>query len=153
MRSAFADTFDLSKPIGVHTDASQYGVGRVLSHAMNDGAERPVNLASRTFSTAEQNYSTVEEEGRAWVYVARKFHQFLSGNRFTMITDHKLLLGLVAGYSLLPARAAARVLLWAFLLVAYDHKLQYREGSWNGNADAIAVCRVMPTQGFPTPEW
>ena len=35
--------FDLSKPIIVHCDASQYGLGVVLSHVMEDGSEKPVS--------------------------------------------------------------------------------------------------------------
>ena len=130
--------FDMSKPIVVHTDASQYGIGAVLSHVMEDGSEKPVSYASRTLSSAERNYSTVEKEGLALVYAVRKFHQFLFGNRFGMVTDHKPLLGLFAENCPLPDRAAARVLRWALLLSAYDYKLTYREGSKNGNADALS---------------
>ena len=130
--------FDMSKEIVVHCDASQYGIGAVLSHVMADGSEKPVSFASRTLSTAERNYSTIEKEGLALVYAVRKFHQFLFGNKFTMVTDHKPLLGLFAENSPLPARAAARVLRWALLLAAYDYQLKYREGSRNGNADALS---------------
>jgi len=130
--------FDMSKPIVVHTDASAYGIGAVLSHIMEDGLEKPVCYASRSLSAAERNYATVEKEGLALVYAVRKFHQFLFGNKFTMVTDHKPLLGLFAGDSPLPARAASRVLRWALLLSAYNYELQYREGSRNGNADALS---------------
>lgn len=130
--------FDMSKPIVVHCDASMYGVGAVLSHVMEDGSEQPVCFASRTLSTAERNYATVEKEGLALVYAVRKYHQFLFGNKFTMVTDHKPLLGLFAESCPLPARAAARVLRWALLLSAYDYELKYREGSRNGNADALS---------------
>ena len=130
--------FDMKRPIIVHCDASNYGVGAVLSHVMEDGSEKPVCYASRTLSTAERNYATVEKEGLALVYAVRKFHQFLFGNQFTMITDHKPLLGLFSENSALPARAASRVLRWALLLSAYNYELRYREGSRNGNADALS---------------
>ena len=130
--------FDMSRPIVVHCDASQYGVRAVLSHVMEDGAEKPVSFASRSLSSAERNYATVEKEGLALVYAVRKFHQFLFGNKFTMFTDHKPLLGLFAENRPLPARAAARVLRWALLLAAYDYELKYREGASNGNADLLS---------------
>ena len=130
--------FDMAKPIVVHTDASDYGIGAVLSHVMEDGSEKPVCFASRTLSSAERNYATVEKEGLALVYAVRKFHQFLFGNQFVLITDHKPLLGLFAENTALPAKAASRVLRWALLLSAYRYELRYREGSRNGNADALS---------------
>lgn len=130
--------FDMTKPIIVHCDASEYGVGVVLSHVLEGGVEKPVCFGSRTLSSAERNYATIEKEGLALVYAVRKFHQFLFGNKFTLFTDHKPLLGLFAENCPLPARAAARVLRWALLLSAYDYELKYREGASNGNADALS---------------
>ena len=130
--------FDLSRPIVVHCDASQYGLGVVLSHVMEDGSEKPVSYGSRTLTLAERNYATVEKEGLALVYAVKKFHQYLFGNRFIMYTDHKPLLGLFSESCPLPARAAARVLRWALLLSAYDYVLKYREGAKNGNADGLS---------------
>ena len=62
----------------------------------------------------------------------------LFGNKFTMYTDHKPVLGLFAENSALPTRAASRVLRWPLLLSAYNYELCYREGGWNGNADALS---------------
>ena len=56
--------FDPALPIVVHTDASPYGVGAVLSHVV-EGEERPVSYSSRALTVAERNYGHIEKEGLA----------------------------------------------------------------------------------------
>ena len=129
--------FDPKLPIIVHTDASPYGVGAVLSHLV-DGAERPVSYASRTLTVAERNYGHIEKEGLGLVFAVKKFHHYLFGHRFTMVTDHNPLLGLFGENRGIPDRAAARITRWALLLAAYDYNLVYRAGKLNGNADGLS---------------
>ena len=61
---------------------------------MQDGTERPVCYASRTLAAAERNYGHIEKEGLVLVFAVKKFHHYLYGHRFHMVTDHKPLLGL-----------------------------------------------------------
>ena len=86
--------FDQDKPILLACDASPYGVGAVLSHQMPDGSERPIVYASRSLSPAERNYSQLDKEGLSLVFGVTKFHQYLHGMTFVLITDHRPLIGL-----------------------------------------------------------
>ena len=81
--------FDLSKPIVLACDASQYGLGAVLSHTMDDGQERPIAYMSRTLNSAEKRYSQLEKEGLAIIFGVTKFHNYIYGRPFQIESDHQ----------------------------------------------------------------
>ncbi|XP_075534183.1 uncharacterized protein LOC142567969 [Dermacentor variabilis] len=81
--------FDPAKPVVPTVDVPPYGVGPVLADWDNDGQERNVSFASRRLHAAEQHYSQLHKEG------LECFHQYLWGQKFEVVTDHKPLLELL----------------------------------------------------------
>ena len=83
--------FNPQLPLRLAGDASCYRIGAVLSHQYPDGSERPIAYASRTLLPSEKNYAQIEREALLLVFGIQKFHQFIYGCSFTLVTDHKLL--------------------------------------------------------------
>ena len=124
-------------PLKVAADASSRGLGAVLSQVMPDGMEHPVAYASRTLSSAEKKYAQVEKEALALIFAVKKFHQYLYGRVFTLVTDHKPLLVILGPTKGIPSLAASRLQRWAVLLSAYSYKIEYKSSEKHGNADAL----------------
>ena len=135
--SALLVHYDPSQPLLLSCDASQYGVGAVLSQVCN-GDEKPVAYASRTLTTAERNYSQLEKEGLALIYGVRKFHNYLFGRTFTLCTDHKPLQSLLNESKPIPCMASAHIQRWALTLASYEYTIKYKSGLANSNADALS---------------
>lgn len=77
-----------NKRFHLQTDASDVGVGTVLSQKHEDGTDRPVAFFSKKLTKAECNYATVEWECMAIVKAIDHFSVYLTGVPFTVVTDH-----------------------------------------------------------------
>lgn len=124
---------DYSIPFEVHTDACQAGLGAVL-YQEQESKRRVIAYASRGLSKAERNYPAHKLEFLALKWgISEKFHDYLYGQRFTVLTDNNPLT-----YVLSTARLDATGHRWLAALAAFDFDIRYRPGRNNADADALS---------------
>ncbi|KAL0152849.1 hypothetical protein M9458_051843 [Cirrhinus mrigala] len=123
---------DFTCPFLLQTDASDTGLGAMLSQVQN-GEEHPVVYISRKLSQAERNYAAVEKEALAIKWAVLELRYYLLGRRFTLFTDHAPLQWM--------ARAKdtnARVTRWFLSFQDFHFDVRLRPGSSNTNADGLS---------------
>lgn len=125
-------TPDFSKPLIVQTDASETGVGAVLSQ-LQEGEEHPITYISRKLLPREQNYSTIEKECLAIKWALEELKYYLLGRHFTLVTDHAPLVWMSRN-----KETNARVTRWFLSLQSFAFSVVHRSGAAHGNADAMS---------------
>ena len=122
-----------SKQYVLQTDASEQGLGAVLSQIRENGEEHPVAFTSRKFLPREKNYSVIEKECLAIVWSLQVFHVYLYGQKFSIETDHQPLswLGRMKNNN-------QRLTRWALSIQPYCFEMRHRSGSSNNNADGLS---------------
>lgn len=124
---------DFSKQFIVTTDASDVGLGAVLSQDYN-GRERVISYASRSLTSAEVNYCTTEKECLAVVWATEYFsHYLLGAEEFVIRTDHDPLTYLRS----IP-NPRGRLARWISLLEQYPYRITYMPGKQIPHADALS---------------
>lgn len=117
----------------LHTDASGYAIGAVLSNSNG----KPVAYASRSLNKAESNYATIEKELLAIVWATKHFRPYLYGRHFKVKTDHKPLI-----YLFNMKDPSSRLLKFRLALEEYDFTVEYIKGKENTAADVLSRIKI-----------
>lgn len=70
----------------------------------------------------------------------KQFHDFVYGHFFELITDHKPLLGLLAGNRQTLHVLSPRTTRWTVFLASYNYRLTHRPGKTLGHTNAPTCC-------------
>jgi len=87
---------------------------------------------------AEQNYSQIEKDGLALIFAVKKFHKYIYGRNFTLLTDHRPLLSIFGNRKGIPVHSANRLQRRAATLLGYDFTIEYQKSAHFGQADALS---------------
>lgn len=134
---------DYNLPFEVHTDASNYGIGGMLTQSIN-GKEHPIAYMSKSLTAAEKNYSITERETLAVLVALEHWRCYLeNGKTFTVYTDHSAL-----KWFLSLNNPTGRLARWGVRLSSFNFDIKHRRGVDNVIPDALS--RAVPVSSMVT---
>ena len=108
-----------------------YGNGAVLAHRESNGEGLVI-----TQTAAEKLFSDTERSLGMYSWVS---HICQYGHRFTLVTDHKLLLSLFKEHKAIPQLASGRIQKWG---LAYEYATVFLPTATHTNADALSYLPI-----------
>lgn len=120
---------DLNKTFTLRVDASDYGIGAILSQEGDqDGFQHPIAFASNLLTSSQQNWSAYQREFWAMKTYCEKFRILLLNKPFIIQTDHQPLLGWETSKHM-----EGPLWRWFHTLSQYDFKVEHVPGKKNNS--------------------
>jgi len=120
---------NFNEPFQIHSDASHYQLGAVVSQE-----EKLIAFYSRKLNPVQTRYTTTERELLSIVETLKEYWNILLGQQIEVFTDHKNLV-----YKHFNTE---RVMRWRLLLEEFGPKLTYVKGVNNIVADALSRLEI-----------
>ena len=121
-------------PYIVDTDASDYGIGGVLSQCI-EGTEHVIAYYSKSLNPVQQKYCTTRRELLAVVATLDHFKGYVWGPKFLVRTDHAALVWLKNSKNIQGMLAR-----WLAKLQQFHFDIVHRPGAQHGSADGLSRC-------------
>jgi hypothetical protein len=116
---------DFNKPFHIHTDASHYQLGAVISQD-----NRPIAFYSRKLQPAQVRYTTTERELLSIIETLKEFRNILLGQRIVVHTDHQNLTH--------KNFNTKRIMQWHLIIEEFGPTMEYIKGPKNIVADTLS---------------
>lgn len=139
--------FEVNDRTQLIADASPVGLGAVLIQ-INEHGPRVIAYANKSLSDVEKRYAQTEKEALALVWATERFHFYLYGRPFELITDHKPLETIFGARS----KPCARIERWVIRLQAYMGRVIYRPGKSNIADPLSRLCIIEECNSKPFDE-
>ena len=123
---------DPNLPYVIHTDASGFATGAVLSQDHGHGLQ-PIAYLSKKMVDAETRYPVHEQELLAIIHALKSWRHYLMGAKFKVCTDHHSL-----KYFKTQPQLSGRQSRWKDVIANYDFDIEYIEGKTNIVADGLS---------------
>ena len=118
---------DISKPLSVTVDASEYAVGAVLSKPSEGGTAQLVAFSSCKLTPTQRNWSVIENEAYAAIWALNKFKYWIfSANLIILYSDYNPL-----AYLINTTPKSSKLIRWSLALQEYNVCFKYRAGRLN----------------------
>ncbi|GBM66561.1 Retrovirus-related Pol polyprotein from transposon 412 [Araneus ventricosus] len=125
-------TSDFKREFIVQTDASDIGVGVILTQRIN-GKEHPILYLNRKFSCPEKRYSATERQCAAIIFSIKKLRYYLDGQKFKIETDHNPLVWLKTN-----ALNNHRLMRWVLALQPFNYTIAHSPGKEIAHVDCLS---------------
>jgi hypothetical protein len=116
---------DFSKPFHIYTDASDKQLGAVITQD-----EKPIAFYSRKLNSAQQTYTTGEQELLSIVEILHENRNIILGYEISVHTDHKKI-----SYA---KSTSERVMHWRLLIEEFGPEFRHIKSKHNLIADALS---------------
>lgn len=122
----------------LHCDASSSGFGVILLQKHKDNILKPVFYFSQRTSPSESKFHSFELECLAVVYAIKRFHVYLAGITFKVMTDCDSFRLTLSKKEINP-----RISRWALFLQNYDFNIFHRPNKNMQHVDAFSRCHAI----------
>lgn len=119
----------------LHTDASKIGYGAILLQRHQNGQLYPISYFSKATTEAESKKHSFELEALVVIYAVKRFHVYLYGNKFKIVTDCRSF-----EQAIKRKDASSQVMRWSLFLSNYQHEIVQRNGTSMRHVDALSRC-------------
>ena len=84
------------------------------------------------------NYSQIEKEGLAIIFVIQKFHKYVHGREFILQTNHRPLLAIFSSKKAIPTHTANSLQRLATMLLNHTFKMEFLPSKEISHADGLS---------------
>ena len=130
-------------------DAVEYCGHIVSRHGLRKTDDKIKAINEAPAPQNVKQYAQIDKEALSIVWGGggvRKFHTYLFGRSFVLLTDHEPLTAIFSPSKGMPALTTARLQRYAIFLASMSYQIKYRKSGDHGNADGLSRLPLPHTQ-------